>query len=178
MLREYTNVRDADTTAEVRLVDTLVPATGDRPNVFIFVIDSLRPDYLGAYNPKVDFTPNIDRFASDSVVFRNAYSQYAGTTLSEPAIWAGAMLLHAHYLRPFSNVNSLEKLAKIDGYKMVVSYDSVLKEILSPADDLTKLDTDKPVWNEFEMCSTVGQLNKALDQRADKTRPVFFMPSQ
>ena len=174
VLREYTNVRDAETTAEVRLVDTLVPATGDRPNVFIFVIDSLRPDYLGAYNPKVDFTPNIDRFASDSVVFRNAYSQYAGTTLSEPAIWAGAMLLHAHYLRPFSNVNSLEKLANSDGYKMVVSYDSVLKEILSPTDDLTKLDTDKPAWNEFEMCSTVGQLNKALDQRTDKTRPIFF----
>ena len=132
VLREYTNVRDAETTAEVRLVDTLVPAAGERPNVFIFVIDSLRPDYLGAYNPKVDFSPNIDKFANDSVVFRNAYSQYAGTTLSEPAIWAGAMLLHAHYLRPFSNVNSLEKLAKTDGYKMVVSYDSVLKEILSP----------------------------------------------
>ncbi len=174
VLREYTNVRDAETTAAVRLVDTLVPAAGERPNVFIFVIDSLRPDYLGAYNPKVDFSPNIDKFANDSVVFRNAYSQYAGTTLSEPAIWAGAMLLHAHYLRPFSNVNSLEKLAKTDGYKMVVSYDSVLKEILSPTDDLLKLDTDKPAWNEFEMCSTVGQLNHALDQRVDKTRPVFF----
>jgi hypothetical protein len=174
VLRQYTNVRDAETTAKVRLVDALVPTTGERPNVFIFVIDSLRPDFLGAYNSKVDFTPNIDRFANDSVVFRNAYSQYAGTTLSEPAIWAGAMLLHAHYLRPFSNVNSLEKLAQTDGYKMVVSYDSVLKEILSPADELLKLDTDKPAWNEFEMCSTVGQLNKVLDERDDKTRPVFF----
>lgn len=174
VLRQYTNVRDAETTAEVRLVDTLVPAAGERPNVFIFVIDSMRPDFLGAYNSKVDFTPNIDRLANDSVVFRNAYSQYAGTTLSEPAIWAGAMLLHAHYLRPFSNVNSLEKLARTDGYKMVVSYDSVLKEILSPADNLTKLDTDKPAWNEFEMCSTVGQLNQTLDERNDKTRPVFF----
>jgi hypothetical protein len=174
VLRQYTNVRDAETTAEVSLVDPLVPTAGDRPNVFIFVIDSMRPDFLGAYNPKVDFTPNIDRFATDSVVFRNAYTQYAGTTLSEPAIWAGAMLLHAHYLRPFSNVNSLEKLAKTDGYQMVVSFDSVLTEILSPTDDLVKLDTDKPSWNQFEMCSTVGQLNKALDNRNEKTRPVFF----
>ena len=117
----------------------------------------MRPDFLGAYNPKVDFTPNIDGFAKDSVVFHHAYTQYAGTTLSEPAIWAGAMLLHAHYLRPFGNVNSLEKLAKTDGYKMVVSYDSVLKEILSPTDDLTKLDTDKPAWNEFEMCCYGGR---------------------
>ena len=89
VLREYTNVRDAETTAEVRLVDTLVPRAGDRPNIFIFVIDSLRPDFLGAYNPKVDFTPNIDRFANDSVVFRNAYTQYAGTTLSEPCNLGG-----------------------------------------------------------------------------------------
>jgi hypothetical protein len=174
VLRQYTNVRDAKTTAQVRLVDPLVPSAGDRPNVFIFVIDSMRPDFLGAYNPKVDFTPNIDRFAHDSVVFRNAYTQYAGTTLSEPAIWAGAMLLHAHYLRPFSNVNSLEKLARTDGYQMVVSFDSVLREILSPTDDLVKLDTDKALWNQFEMCSTVDQLNKVLDNRNDKTRPVFF----
>ena len=45
VLRQYTNVRDAETTAKVRLVDTLVPTAGERPNVFIFVIDSLRPDY-------------------------------------------------------------------------------------------------------------------------------------
>lgn len=174
VLRQYTNVRDAETSAEVRLVYPLVPTAGDRPNIFIFVIDSMRPDFLGAYNPKVDFTPNIDNFAKDSVVFRNAFTQYAGTTLSEPAIWSGAMLLHAHYLRPFSKVNSVEKLARTDGYQMIVSYDSVLKEILSPADDLTKLDTDKPAWNQFEMCSTVDQLNKALDEHRDKTRPIFF----
>ena len=90
----------------------------------------------------------------------------------------GAMLLRDHYLRAFSNVNSLEKLANSDGYKMVVSYDSVLKEILSPTDDLTKLDTDKPAWNEFEMCSTVGQLNKALNQRGRQNTLSFSMPSR
>jgi len=174
VLRQYTNVRDAETSAEVRLVDPLVPTASDRPNIFIFVIDSMRPDFLGAYNPRVDFTPKIDNFAKDSVVFRNAFTQYAGTTLSEPTIWAGAMLLHAHYLRPFSKVNSLEKLARTDGYQMIVSFDSVLKELLSPTDPLVKLDTDKPAWNEFEMCSTVGQLNKALDERRDKTRPILF----
>jgi len=174
VLRQYTNVRDAETSAEVRLVDPLVPTASDRPNIFIFVIDSMRPDFLGAYNPKVDFTPKIDNFAKDSVVFRNAFTQYAGTTLSEPAIWAGAMLLHAHYLHPFSKVNSLEKLARTDGYQMIVSFDSVLKELLSPTDSLVKLDTDKPAWNEFEMCSTVGQLNQALDERRDKTRPILF----
>jgi len=174
VLRQYTNVRNATTSTEIKLVDPLVPTSGQRPNIFIFVVDSMRPDYLGAYNPKVDFTPNIDSLARESTVFRSAYSQYAGTTLSEPAIWSGAMLLHAHFLRPFSNVNSLEKLARADGYQMFVSFDTILKVILSPADDLVKLDTDKPAWNEFEMCSTVQQLSSALDERSDKTRPVFF----
>src|SRR5262249_6607293 len=101
LLREHTNIRDAEIKTELKLVDALIPASGPRPNIFLLVIDSLRPDYIGAYNPKVDFTPNIDALARESAVFRHAYTQYAGTTLSEPAIWSGAQLLHAHYVRPF-----------------------------------------------------------------------------
>jgi arylsulfatase A-like enzyme len=174
ILRQYTNIRDAEARTEVNLVDQLVPTSGERPNIFIFVIDSLRPDYLGAYNPKADFSPNLDAFARDSIALHHVYTQYAGTTLSEPAIWSGAMLLHAHYMQPFSRVNGLEKLAKADGYQMVVSYDTVLRQILSPADDLVKLDTDKPLWNRFEVCSTIQQTESALDSRVDKSRPVLF----
>ncbi len=174
ILREYTNIRDAEAKTEVKLVEPLVPSQGERPNIFILVIDSVRPDYLGAYNPQVDFTPNLDAFARDSIVVRNAYTQYAGTTLSEPAIWSGAMLLHAHYMQPFSKVNGLEKLANTDGYQMIVSFDTVLSQILSPNDDLIKLDSDKPLWNRFEVCSTIHETEAALDVRADKTRPVLF----
>jgi arylsulfatase A-like enzyme len=138
------------------------------------VIDSMRPDYLGAYNPKADFTPNLDTLARDSVVVRNVWTPYAGTSLSEPAIWAGAMQLHAHFLQPFERVNSLEKLVKTDGYQMIVSYDEILREILSPSDDLVKLDTDKKLWNQLEFCSTVQQAESALDHRAGAARPIFL----
>ena len=174
ILREYTEVRNANTTAEVKLADPMTPATGARPNIFVFVIDSMRPDYLGTYNPKVTFTPNLDSFARDGVVMHNVFTTYAGTSLSEPAIWAGALLLHAHFLRPFENVNSLEKLAKTDGYKMFVSDDEILSEILSPSDDLVKLDTDKKLWNQLEVCSTVQQAENAFEHRADKAQPIFF----
>ena len=174
ILRQYTNIRDAEAKTDVNLVDELVATTSQRPNIFILVIDSMRPDYLGAYNPKVDFTPNLDAFARESIPLRNVFTQYAGTTLSEPAIWSGAMLLHAHYMQPFSRVNGLEKLAITDGYQMVVSYDTVLSQILSPSDNLTKLDTEKPLWNRFEACSTLRQLAKALDARTDRSRPVLF----
>jgi Sulfatase len=174
ILREYTEVRGARARFDLKLVDPLVPTLGAHPNIFIFVIDSMRPDYLGAYNPKATFTPNLDRLAHDSVVLRNVYTPYAGTSLSEPAMWAGALLLHAHFMQPFERVNSLEKLVKTDGYQMVVSYDEILREILSPSDDLIKLDTDKKLWNQFEICSTVEQAESALDQRSDRARPIFF----
>jgi predicted AlkP superfamily pyrophosphatase or phosphodiesterase len=174
IMREYTNIRDAQAKADVDLVDPLVPSQGRRPNIFLLVIDSMRPDYLGAYNPKVDFTPNLDAFARESIAVHNVYTQYAGTTLSEPAIWSGTQLLHAHYIQPFSRVNNLEKLARADGYKMIVSYDTVLSQILSADDDLTKVDTDKPLWNRFEVCSTLRQTSAVLGSNPDKAQPVLF----
>ena len=153
---------------------TSLSTQGARPNIFVFVIDAMRPDYLGAYNPRVDYTPNLDAFARDSVVLHHAYSQYAGTSLSEPALWAGAMMLHAHYLQPFSNVNGLEKMLRADDYHMVVSMDEVVKEILSPSDDLVKLDMDKQLWNHLEIGSTVQQAESALDRTREFAGAVFF----
>lgn len=172
IMRQYTNVRDGRTTAEVTLVDNLTPTRTELPNIFIFVVDAMRPDYLGAYNPRATYTPNLDALARDSIVFHNAYSQYAGTSLSEPALWAGAMMLHAHYLKPFSQVNGLEKLLRADRYHMVVSMDEVAKEILSPSDDMVKLDTDKELWNQLEIGSTLRQAQSVLS--ADTRMPIFF----
>lgn len=174
ILREYTEIRGAQAHFDLKLVDPLVPIKEDRPNIFIFVIDSMRPDYLGAYNPKATFTPNLDALARDSVVVRNVWTPYAGTSLSEPAIWAGALLLHAHFMQPFARLNSLEKLAKTDGYQMMVSDDEILHEVLSPSDNVIKLDTDKKLWNQLEVCSTVQQAESALEHRSDPARPIFF----
>lgn len=174
IMRQYTNVRDTHTNTEVRLVDNLSLTQSPRPNIFVFVVDAMRPDYLGAYNPRVNYTPNLDAFARDSVVVHNAYSQYAGTSLSEPALWAGAMMLHAHYLQPFSKVNGLEQLVRADDYKMVVSMDEVVKELLLPSDDLVKLDLDKKLWNHLEIGDTLRQAEAALDSRADSQQPIFF----
>jgi hypothetical protein len=174
ILRENTNIRDAEARADLHLVDELNPSTAARPNIFFFVIDSMRPDYLGVYNSQVDFTTQLDAFARDNIVVHNVYTQYAGTSLSEPAIWAGATLLHAHYMQPFARVNSLEKLVNADGYQMVVSYDEILRQLLSPADNVIKLDTDKKLWNQLEVCSTIGQLEPLLKNGLAEKQPVFF----
>jgi len=174
ILREYTNIRDTHISQGVKLVDNLAPTQQERPNIFLFVIDSMRPDYLGAYNPHVDYTPNLDLLARDSIVFHRTYSQYAGTLISEPAIWAGAELLHTHFPQPFDQVNSLRTLARTDGYELAVSYDTVLRQLFSPSDELTRIDTDKQLWNQYEACSTAQELESHLDQRPDKSKPVLF----
>ena len=173
ILRENTNIRDAEVKDDLRLVDAVAPSQDPHPNIFFFVIDSLRQDYVGAYNSKVDFTPNLNAFARDSVVVHNVYTQYAGTSLSEPAIWAGAMLLHAHYQQPFAKLNSLAKLARVDGYRMVVSYDEILRQVLLQ-EDVVKLDTDKKIWNQLEVCSTIGQLEPLLMNGLGHDHPVLF----
>ena len=174
ILRENTNIRDTRARSDIQLVDPLTPAQGDRPNIFLFVIDSLRPDYLGAYNPKVDYTPNLDAFARDSIVFHNVYSQYAGTSLSEPTIWSGAMMLHAHYLQPFSKLNSLDRMLHTDGYRMVVSVDEVLGAILPADDNIVRLDSDKKLWNSFELGSTLKQAEAVFDSQQNSEQPVFL----
>lgn len=174
ILREYTEIRNARTQTDLKLVDQLMQAGGERPNIFLFVIDSVRPDYLGAYNPKATFTPNLDALARDSMVLRNVFTPYMGTSLSEPAIWAGALLLHAHFMQPFERVNSLEKLARADGYQMVVSNDEILSHILAPSDDAILLDKDKTFWNQLEFCSTARQAESVLEQSVDRKRPIFF----
>jgi glucan phosphoethanolaminetransferase (alkaline phosphatase superfamily) len=173
IMREYTNVRDTHVSNGVRLVDNLAPTTGERPNIFIFVIDSMRPDYLGAYNPQVDYTPNLDAFARDGIVFKNVYTQYAGTSLSEPAIWAGAELLHTHYPEPFDKVDSLASLGHVDHYKLVASFDEMLNQVLTPADDVTLLDQDKKLWNQLEICSTIEQSERYLDGH-NNDQPILF----
>ena len=160
ILRQYTNIRDTHIRAGVNLVEELTRAQGKRPNIFIFVIDSMRPDYLGAYNPEhVDYTPNLDALARDSVVFKNVYTHYAGTALSEPAIWSGALLLHTHFPEPFAKVNSSPDHGPgrwvSDGGQLRLGV-AASPPTIAGSDQARY--QNKSLWNQYEACSTV-QLN-------------------
>lgn len=147
-----------------------VPAPGGRPpDVFIIVIDSLRPDYLGAYDPKAGFTPAIDEFAKESVVFRRAFSAYGGTGLSEPSLWTGALLPHLQYPSPFSPMNPLEKLLKRGAFRPLITMDAVLSQLLAPSDEKP---LDENTENTYELCRSLSRLEARLEA-ADKARPVF-----
>ena len=65
------------------------PAKKRPPDVILIMIDTLRADRLGCYGYDQGTSPNIDRFAAESLVFENALSHAADTRLSCAALMSG-----------------------------------------------------------------------------------------
>ena len=173
-LQRNTNIqRDVEIKpVDVSLVADLGPTPGSRPNIFIVVIDSLRADYLSPYNPKVGFTPAIDRFAKQCTVFPNAYTHYGATGLSEPSIWVGGMLVHRQYVTPFYPMNALWKLVRAENYLPLISVDSILRTIVEP--DPSIVDIDKGVANQdYRLCASLDSLREKLVAVSPGARPIF-----
>ena len=173
-LRENTNLLPSVKVAppDFQLAGELKTTQGNKPNIFLFVIDSLRQDYLSTYNKAVDFTPNIERFARESVVFSNAFTRYGGTVLAEPSIWTGTLQLHKQYIEPFYPMNSLQKLVEAENYEGFVSIDPVVRIVTKPSWDVNELDKDN-LWFEYDFCHTLKELQGKLDARTSESRPIF-----
>ncbi len=59
------------------------------PDVFLFVIDTLRADRLGGNGDQPSITPNIDRFAQQSFRYERAYAQSSWTKTSMASLLTG-----------------------------------------------------------------------------------------
>lgn len=158
---------------EVKLVENLKPTSKAKPNIFIIVVDSLRQDYLSPYNPKVNFTPQVESFARESVVMQNSFTPYGGTVLSEPAIWSGTMQLHKQYIEPYYPMNALQKLLEAENYEMYLTVDPVLEIIVKPSPGIVKLDQNANTWQALDLNHSLKELQSKMDARTDRTRPVF-----
>ena len=173
-LSQNTNIPRSVPTAPVDIdpAGKLTAQGGQKPNIFIIVIDSLRRDYLGPYNDGVKFTPAVSDFARENVVFHNAFTRYGGTGLAEPSIWVGGMLLHKQYVTPFYPMNALSKLVEAEKYQSYISMDSVLRVIVSPPPGLVELDSALSGM-EYRLNTSLDELEDKLDRRSDPARPIF-----
>jgi hypothetical protein len=149
-----------------------LPSDGSLPNIFLFIIDSLRRDYVSAYDPKVTFTPRIAAFATDSFTFTRAFSRYGGTGLAVPSIWAGALVAHKQYVTPFAPMNALAKLLDAGNYRRVITRDHITEELFGLEEGTSVLD-----YRVDEMmhtfCGTMTELKEELRSHADDRRPLF-----
>ena len=143
-----------------------------RPHIFIFVIDSLRRDYLSPYNNRVWFTPDIGEFAKENIVFEKAFTHYGGTGLSEPSIWTGSMMVHKQYVTPFEPMNALQKLVRAEKYREYLSRDSILHTILQAESDDVELDPSATTMS-YEFGKTIATLEKEIAARPANAPPIF-----
>lgn len=59
------------------------------PNVFIIVMDATSAPYLGCYGDTQGTSPNIDKFAAESLLFEHAFSQASSTVPSTASLMTG-----------------------------------------------------------------------------------------
>ncbi|QQX82298.1 sulfatase-like hydrolase/transferase [Shewanella sp. KX20019] len=69
--------------ASIVFIIPLVPTTdkiqSTLPNVIIIGIDGLRPDHLSYRDPSNELTPEINKFLSKSIIYKNSYTPLART---------------------------------------------------------------------------------------------------
>ncbi|WP_299556853.1 sulfatase [Seonamhaeicola sp.] len=97
----------------------------NRPNVILFVADDHGTDALGCYGNPIIKTPNLDKLASEGVLFNNAYCTSASCAASRSVILSGKFG-HAtgsyghvhdyHHFSTFNNVKSLSNRLSEAGY--------------------------------------------------------------
>ena len=92
-----------------------------RPNVVIYLVDTLRADRLGTYGYAKDTTPHMDAFAKTGVVFENAIAPDTCTVGSAPSLLTGQYTV-THGVDAFgkqvaSDVPMLQTLLDASGYE-------------------------------------------------------------
>jgi arylsulfatase A-like enzyme len=62
---------------------------GDRRNLLLVSLDTLRADHVGAYGADLPMTPELDRAAADGAVFEQAFATYPSTPGSHMTMLTG-----------------------------------------------------------------------------------------
>lgn len=65
--------------------------TGERPNVLIYLVDTLRADHLGCYGYERETSPRINAFAADAIVFDHAYANSSWTRSTVASLFTGRL---------------------------------------------------------------------------------------
>lgn len=94
--------------------------TPRRPNVIIYLVDTLRADHLGSYGYHKPISPSIDEFAADAVLFERTMAQTSWTRTAVASIFTGMVpTSHGVINRKDGLVAELETLAEVlkgEGY--------------------------------------------------------------
>jgi len=83
--------RLALTTSVLILPSCSEPERAPRPNILLYVVDTLRADALGCYGSATAMTPAVDAFARESLLFEHATAPSPWTRSSMASMFTGAV---------------------------------------------------------------------------------------
>jgi arylsulfatase A-like enzyme len=153
-------------------------------NIILISIDTLRADHLGCYGYRRDTSPNIDRFAAESIRFANAYAPTPWTLPSHAAMLTGIhpfkFGMDSQYSGIPENVPLLAENLKEVGYQTAAFVDSMPKGFLGAdrgfARGFHKFDHapfQPGLRYKYDMAVTVEVAKQWLRER-DKSKPFFL----
>ena len=91
-----------------------------RPSVILYVVDTLRADHLGVYGYELPVSPELDRFATESVTFDAAFAQAPWTLPAMASVFTGlgprTHNANTKESRLPSEVETLAELMRAAGY--------------------------------------------------------------
>ena len=86
--------------------EKLADKTQVKPNVLFIAIDDLRPE-LGCYGANYIHSPNIDKLASEGVVFKNHFVQVPTCGASRHCLLTGQLPVSTGHLRNSITANTI-----------------------------------------------------------------------
>jgi arylsulfatase A-like enzyme len=129
---------------------------GEPENVVVIVIDSLRPDFLGAYGSPRARTPNFDSLIARGLRFNRAFPEAMVTVPARRSIFTGQRIF------PYRDFKPIADLGISPGWTAIDNLDQTLMKALSDAGYRTIQVTDNPhtgftqtyrpfrlAWDEF-----------------------------
>jgi arylsulfatase A-like enzyme len=131
----------------------------NRPNIFIYLIDTLRADSLIPYGSKRPISPFIDDFANDAVTYLNAHSTSSWTLPATVSILTG---LHAYNHKMMRGDIKLtdQDIPTIPGHLAKEGYDTVgisQSFVAGPDFGIDKIFTDFIFNNQLNSVSLRSQ---------------------
>jgi arylsulfatase A-like enzyme len=107
-------------------------------NVVLIVLDSLRPDFVGAYGSRRVHTPNIDGLISKGLRFNRAFPEALVTVPARRSIYTG------HRIFPYRNFEPHADLGISPGWEPIEDLDRTLVKVLRDEGYRTVQVTDNP----------------------------------
>lgn len=160
------------------------PGDARPPDIILYLVDTLRADHLGLYGYQRNTSPNLDRLAEESVVFRQAYATSSWTKASTASMLTGLDPLdhgaRSRRHRISEEVTLLPEVLRAQGYHTVgvVTNANVIEHwgFVQGYDEFRDIPAEqKGVKNRFEVRAKLvhQKVFEILDRRpADK--PLFL----